>query len=264
MIDKELECDNVIIDNEQYMLNHAELQILRHNGKIHQDIFEEIKKYIKVWTRASEVDTLALRMCQETWVLSAFTGVYGYKYTLQTSVNDVVVHGRPLDTIIFQEWDVVTIDFWVKDKKYGICTDAAFTMIVWEKKYPELEKFLEVGKKALKKWLKEARAWKRVWDIGYAIQTYVESHNFHIIKDLTWHGIGKWLHEEPYVYNYGAPWTWALLKAGMTLCIEPILWYSSWEIIDKWNWEIYVADGSIWCQFEHTILVTDGDAEIIV
>lgn len=246
------------------MLNQYELQILRNNGEIHQNIFEEIKKFIKVGTRASEVDALALRMCQEAWVLSAFTGVYGYKYTLQTSVNDVVVHGRPLETIIFREWDIVTIDFWVKDKKLGICTDAAFTMIVWEKKYPDEERFLEVGQKALKKWLKEARAGKRVWDVWYAIQAYVESKGYYIIKDLTGHGIGKGLHEEPYIYNYWTPGTWALLKAGMTLCIEPILWYSSWEIIDKGNWEIYVADGSIGCQFEHTILVTNGEPEIIV
>ncbi len=246
------------------MLNESELMVLRHNWEIHQKIFSAIKEILKVGVRASEVDALALRMCQEAWVLSAFTWVYDYKYTLQTSVNDVVVHGRPLNTIIFQEWDVVTIDFWVKDRQYGVCTDAAFTTIIWEKKYPDKERFLEVGKKALKRWLKEARAGKRVWDIGYAIQSYVEKNGYHIIKDLTGHGIGKWLHEEPYIYNYGAPGTWSLLKAGMTLCIEPILWYSSWEIIDKGNWEIYVADGSIGCQFEHTILITDGDPEIIV
>lgn len=246
------------------MLNKEELNIMRENGKIHKYIFDEIKKFIKVGTKASEVDALALKICQEKWVLSAFTGVYDYKYTLQTSVNDIVVHWRPLSTIIFREGDVVTIDFWVKDKKYGICTDAAFTMIVWEKRYHEKERFLEVGKKALVKWLKEARAGKRVGDIWYAVQNYVEKSWYHIIKDLTGHGIGKWLHEEPYIYNYWAQWTGALLKAGMTLCIEPILWYSSGEIRDKWDWEIYVADGSIGCQFEHTILITDWEPEIIV
>ncbi|MCH8518491.1 type I methionyl aminopeptidase [Candidatus Gracilibacteria bacterium] len=246
------------------MLNEKELQILRENGKIHTDIFQAIKQFIQIGTRASEVDALALKMCQEYGVLSAFTGVYNYKYTLQTSVNDIVVHGRPLDTIIFKEGDVVTIDFGVKDKKYGICTDAAFTMIVGKDKHPKKEQFLEVGKKALKKGLKEARAGKRVGDIGFAIQTYVEKSGYHIIKDLTGHGIGKGLHEEPYIYNYGAPGTGALLKAGMTLCIEPILGYSSGEIIDKGNWEIYVADGSIGCQYEHTILITDEEPEIIV
>lgn len=246
------------------MLNQKELTILRKNWEIHQAIFAAIKEFLQIWIKASDVDALALHMCKDNWVISAFTGVYDYKYTLQTSVNDIVVHGRPLETIIFKEWDVVTIDFWVKDLKYGICTDAAFTKIIWDKKYPEKQRFLEVWKKALKKWLKQARSGKRVWDIGYAIQTYVESEGFYIIKDLTWHWIWKSLHEDPYIYNYWAPWTGPLLKSGMTLCIEPILWFSSWEIIDKWNWEIYVADGSIWCQFEHTILVTDWDPEIIV
>jgi len=87
---------------------------------------------------------------------------------------------------------------------------------------------------------------------------------YHIIRELTGHGVGKTLHEQPYIYNYGTPGTGTKLKAGMTLAIEPILWLSSGEITDEWDWEIYVADGSIWCQFEHCILVTDGEPEIIV
>lgn len=247
------------------MLSEKELEIMRLNAKTHKKVFEKIQQTVGVWTSAKEVDDMALKICTEDGVLSAFTGVYGYKYTLQTSVNEVVVHGRPLKHIVFQEGDVVTFDFWVKDKKYGICTDAAFTMIIGDaSKYPEKQEFLRVGEKALKKWLQQARAWNRVGDIGHAIQNYVEKKGYCIIKDLTGHGVGKSLHEQPYIYNYGKPGIGAVLKAWMTLAIEPILGFSSGEITDKGDWEIYVADGSIGCQFEHTILITEGEPEIIV
>jgi len=238
---------------------------MRKNWRIHKKIFEAIKPLLVHGTSAKQIDDLALKMCKDAWVLSAFTWVYGYKYALQTSVNDIVVHGRPLENIIFKEGDVVTIDFWVKDKKYGICTDAAFTVIIWNPNdYPEKKAFLETGKWALKEGLKYAKAWNTVWDIGSAIYAHVTKRWYHIIKELTGHGVGKTLHEQPYIYNYGEAWTGTKLKAGMTLAIEPILWYTSWKIIDKWDWEIYVGDGSIGCQFEHTILITEWEPEIIV
>lgn len=247
------------------MLSEKELQIMRQNAKTHKRVFEKIRAIAGVGTCAKDIDDMALRMCQEDGVLSAFTGVYGYKYTLQTSVNDVVVHGRPLAHIIFQEGDVVTFDFGVKDEKHGICTDAAFTMIIGDaSKYPEKQEFLKVGEKALKKWLEQARAGNRVGDIWHAIQSYVEKKGYHIIKDLTGHGVGKSLHEQPYIYNYGKAGTGTVLKKWMTLAIEPILGYSCGKIIDKGDWEIYVEDGSLGCQFEHTILITDDEPEIIV
>ncbi len=238
---------------------------MRKNGEIHQKIFAAIQDMLAPWVCAKSVDDLALKMLNDAWALSAFTGVYGYPYSLQTSVNDVVVHGRPLEEIIFQDGDVVTIDFWVKDEKYGICTDAAFTVIIGNPDdHPQKKDFLKVGKKALKKALEKARAGNTVWDIWHSVEKYVHKHGYHIIRELTGHGVGKSLHEHPYVYNYGNPGKWQKLKAGMTLAIEPIIGFSSGQITDKGNWEIYVADGSIGCQFEHTVLITDGDPEIIV
>lgn len=247
------------------MLSPKELEIMRKNGRIHKKIFDTIRKKLLPWVWAKEIDDIAVKMAADAGVVSAFTWVYGYKYALQTSVNDVVVHGRPLESIIFQEGDVVTIDYGVKDKKYGICTDAAFTVIIWDAdNFPEKKEFLKVGEKALGKALEKATAWNTVWDIGHAVEKYVTKHGYHIIRELTGHGVGKTLHEQPYVYNYGTPGTWTKLKAGMTLAIEPILGFSSGKIVDEWDWEIYVEDGSIGCQFEHTVLITNGEPEIIV
>lgn len=246
------------------MLSKKELDIMRKNAKIHKEIFAEIKNRTKPWVKASDIDRLCSIMCRKAWVLAWFRWVYDFPANICISVNSVVVHWLPNHNIIFQNGDVVTFDFWVKDKRYGINTDSAFTMIVWENPDPKVFNFLEVNKEALYKWIEQAVPWNTIWDIWYAIQKHVESNWFHIVKDLTWHWVGKKLHEEPYVYNYWAPWRWVKLKKWMTLAIEPITWFSSWEIVDKWWWEIYIADGSLWCQFEHTILITDWKPEIII
>ena len=246
------------------MLSKKELNIMRQNAKVHKKIFEEINKQAKIWTRASEIDNLCGVLCRKAWVLAWFRGVYNFPANICISINDVVVHWLPKSNIIFKNWDVVTFDFWVKDKKYGINTDAAFTIIIWENNNPKIYDLLKINKEALYKWIQQAIVWNTIWDIWYAISKHVETNWFFIVKDLTWHWIGKKLHEEPYVYNYWAPWKWVKLKKWMTLAIEPIVWFSSWKIIDKWDWEIYIADGSIWSQFEHTILITDSKPEIII
>lgn len=247
------------------MLSEKELAKLRENAKVHKAIFDKIKKVAKPWTKATEIDKLAGNMCRDAGVVPAFLWVYNYPNNIQTSVNDVVVHGIPRDHIIFKEGDVVTFDFWVKDTKYGVHTDSAFTMIIWDEPHdPKVVDFLETNIEALKRGIAQARHGNTVGDIGHAVQSYVESKWYHIVKELTGHWVGKKLHEEPYVYNFWTPGTGKKLKKWMTLAIEPILGFSSWKIVDEWDWEIYIEDGSIGSQFEHTILITDGDPEIII
>lgn len=246
------------------MLTKKEIQLLRDIAPIHKQVFEEIKKTAKPWVDGVFINELAWNICKKGGVLPAFKGVYWFPANICISINDVVVHGVPQKKP-FKDGDVVKFDFWVKDKKVGVNTDAAFTMIIWDGPHnPKVEKFLEVNEKALELWIEEARDGNRTWDIGSAIQTYVEKHWFHIVKDLTWHGIGKTLHEKPYIYNYWKKWVWEKLTEWMLLAIEPIIWFSSWRIFDMWGWEIYIKDGSLWSQFEHTILITDGKPEIII
>lgn len=247
------------------IINKKELEQLRKNAKVHKLVFDEIKNVVKPWITAYDIDKLCAKICEENWVLPWFKWVYSFPANICISVNNVVVHWVPKKDMVFMEWDVVKFDFWVKDKNIAINTDAAFTMIIWDwPKNPEVVRFLEVNKQALYNWIEQCRVWKRVWDIWHAIQKYVESNWFHIVRDLTGHWIWYKLHEKPYIYNYGKPWTWEKLKEWMLLAIEPIIWFSSWKIKDKWWWEIYIADWSLGCQFEHTILVTDWDPEIII
>ncbi len=241
-----------------------EIQVMRENGKIHKEIFDEIKKMVKPWVNAMEIDKLCGDICKKYNVYCGFKGVYDFPRNIIVCVNDCLVHGIPNSRIIFQEWDVVTFDFWVRDKKFWLNTDAAFTMIVWDGPHDlEVEKFLRVSQEALYKWIAKAVPGNRVGDIWAAVQQHVESHWYHIVKDLTGHGVGYSLHEKPYIPNFWKAGTWEILKENMTLAIEPIVWFSTGRIKEK-GFEIYTADGGLWAQFEHTIVVKPGYPEIIV
>lgn len=245
--------------------NERELQVMRELAKVHKEVFDEIKKQAKPWITGYDIDKLAWDICNKYWVLPGFKWVYGFPANICISVNNCVVHGVPSKKMVFKNWDVVKFDFWVKDKRHGLNTDAAFTMIIWEWYHDiKVEKFLHVCEEALYKWIAKATTWNRIWDIWAAIQNHVESNWFHIVKDLTWHAIWYNLHERPYIPNFGKAWSWEILRENMTLAIEPIIWFSSSKIIDKWGFEIYIADGSLGAQFEHTIVVKSGYPEIII
>lgn len=245
--------------------NELELKIMRQNAIVHKEVFEEIKKMVKPWVTWYDVDKLCGDICKKYWVLCWFRWVYSFPANICISVNDCVVHWVPSKKQVFNEGDVVKFDFWVKDKKYWLNTDAAFTMIVWDWPHdPKVKKFLQVCEEWLYKWISKAIVWNRVWDIWHAIQSYVESNWFKIVKDLTGHAIWYNLHEKPYIPNFWKSWTGEILKENMTLAIEPIIWFSSWKILDKWWFEIYIDDWSFWAQFEHTIVVKPNYPEIIV
>ena len=247
------------------MLTEFEINQLKINAKIHKVIFKEIKKNIKPWLEIYKIDKLCEEISNKHNVLCGFKWVYDFPYNICISINNVVVHWRPMKWVFIKSWDLVTFDFWIKDKKYWVYTDSAFSVIIWwDKRNPIWAKLIETNKKALYAWIKMAKVWNSIWDISYAIQKEIENAWFKVVKDLTWHSIWKKLHEKPYIPNYWKPWTWIKLIKWMVLAIEPIIWETSWEIIDKWNREVYIKDWSLWCQYEHTILITDWDAEIIV
>lgn len=241
-----------------------ELAQLRENAKIHKIVFEEIKKVAQPWVCTKTIDELVENICNKFNVESAFKGLYGFPASICISINEVVAHWIPSENIFFEKWDVVKFDFWVKDKKIGLNTDAAFTMIIGEDKNPEVERFLKVNEEALMKWVAKAKVWNRVGDISYAIQSHIEKNWFHVIKQLSWHAIGFNVHEEPYIYNFGKPWTWELLKKNMTLCLEPLMGITTGEIYQDEEWNIYMADWCLWSQFEHMIVVKEWYPEILV
>lgn len=241
-----------------------ELNVLRENAKVHKIIFQEIKKIAQPWVSAKIIDDLVENICKKFNVLPAFKGLYDFPASICISVNDVVAHGIPNESVIFQKWDVVKFDFWVKDKKIGLNTDAAFTMIIGDEKNPNVENFLRVNQEALMKWVAKCVVWNRIWDVSHAIQSHIEANWFHVIKQLSGHAIGYEVHEEPYIYNFGKPGTWEMLKKNMTFCIEPLIWFTTWEIYQDEEWNIYMADWCLWSQFEHMVVVKEVYPEILV
>ncbi|MCD5380349.1 M24 family metallopeptidase, partial [Candidatus Gracilibacteria bacterium] len=186
------------------MLNKKEVQIMRDNAKIHKIVFEEIRKILKDGTTAKEVNDLCGKIAKKHGVLCGFKGVYDFPDNICVSVNDVVVHGRARKGLIFRDGDLVTFDFGIKDKKVGINTDAAFSTIVGGKdKNPVGARLIQANKNALYAGIAQARDGNRVGDISAAIEKEIVTAGFHVVKDLTGHGIGYELHEKPYIPNHG-------------------------------------------------------------
>jgi len=247
------------------MLTKREIEQMKKNAKIHQKVFDKIFEMVKPGTTSNEVNDMCGEVAKKHWVFCWFKWVYGFPDNICISVNDEVVHGRASRNIVFKEWDLVTFDFGIKDKGLAINTDAAISLIVgWDDKNPEWARLIETNKKALAAWIKAARAWNFTGDIWAAISKEIEAAWYFVVKDLTGHAIWKKLHETPYIPNFWKPWKWAKLKVWMTLAIEPILGQTSGKIVDEWEWEIYIEDWSLGCQYEHTILITEWDAEIII
>ncbi|MDQ7008689.1 MAG: type I methionyl aminopeptidase [Candidatus Gracilibacteria bacterium] len=247
------------------ILNKKEVQIMRDNAKVHKLVFEEIRKILKEGTTAIQVNQLCGKIAKDHNVLCGFKGVYDFPDNICISVNEVAVHGRARKGLVFKDGDLVTFDFGIKDKKVGINTDSAFSTIVGGKdKNIEGARLIQANKNALYAGIAQCKVGNRVGDISAAIQKEIEKEGFHVVKDLTGHAIGYKLHDKPYIPNHGTAGRGAILKEGMTLAIEPILGQTSGKISDKGDWEISIADGSLGSQYEHTILITDGDAEIII
>lgn len=240
-----------------------EINILKENAKIHKEIFDRIKDMVRPWITGLDIDRLCGDIAKSHNVLCGFKWVYDFPGNICINVNDCVVHGFPNDTP-FKEWDKVTFDFGIKDKKYGLNTDRAFTMIVWEWPHdPKLEHFLKITKEAMYKGIEQAKDGARVWDIWYAIQTHIEKNWYYVVKDFTWHGIWYNLHELPYITNYGQRGKWPILKENMVICIEPIVWYSTDKFENRW-FPVYMADGGYGAQFEHQVVIRKSWAEILI
>lgn len=247
------------------MLTKKELQIMRSNAKIHKKVFDKIKETAKQWVTTNEINDLCWKIAKKHNVLCGFKWTYGFPDNICISINDEIAHGTASRNIVFQNWDFVNFDFWIKDKWVWVNTDAWFSMIIWGDKHnPVAAKMIEVNKKALYAWIEQCRAWNRVWDIGAAVQKEIEDGGFKVVRDLTGHAVGKKMHEKPYIPNYGTPGTGEVLKKWMTLAIEPLIGETSGAIVDEGGWEIYIKDWSLGSQFEHNILITDGEPEIII
>ncbi|ABV33167.1 MULTISPECIES: type I methionyl aminopeptidase [Pseudothermotoga] len=224
-------------------------------------VLKELGKIIKEGVTAKNVEEYVLKRFDELGVKPAFKGYRGYQYATCVSVNEEVLHGSPLERKVFKQGDLVSIDLGaIYEGYYG---DGAITYCVGFADNVA-QKLLCVGKEALEKAIGIVRNGVRVGDISYAIQSYVEANGFNVIRDYVGHGIGRNLHEEPEIPNYGKPGTGALIMDKMTIAIEVMVCEGDWQVsVLNDGWTVVMVDGKRSVHFEHTVLVTKDGAEVL-
>jgi len=223
-------------------------------------ILEELKKKIRPGVKTIELDRLSEEMALKKGARPAFKGYRGYPYSLCTSVNSEVVHGMPSEREL-KEGDIVSLDFGIlNDGYYG---DAAVTVPVGEIT-PAAKRLLRVTEEALCRGIAEVRAGNRIGDVSAAIQGHAEAAGFSVVRDLVGHGIGKNLHEDPQVPNYGTSGRGIELKPGMVFAIEPMVNEGTYRVdILRDGWTVVTADGKLSAHFEHSVAITENGPVIL-
>jgi methionyl aminopeptidase len=237
-----------------------EIVIMRKCGKILADILDKLRTEVRPGIRTGQLDIIMAEESKKRGVIPSFKNYRGFPANLCVSVNDEIVHGIPGERIL-QEGDIVSLD--VGAKLNGFHTDAAITIGVGRIS-KEAEDLIAVTEGSLKSGIAQAISGAWVEDISSAIQHYVESKGFSVVREYTGHGVGRDLHEEPQIPNFVVG-KGPLLRKGMTLAIEPMVNAGDWhtKLADN-QWTVLTADGSLSAHFEHTIAITDNKAEILV
>ena len=237
-----------------------ELEILRQAGKILAQIMQDVTRSLKTGMTTKRIDEIAEDLIAGQKVTPAFKGYRGFPACACISVNQEVVHGIPGDRVV-KEGDIVSIDIGIIYK--GYYSDTAFTLGVGEIS-PELQRLLDVTEKALMKGIEQAKVNNHLSDISHAVQTFVESHKLSVVRDFVGHGIGKQLHEEPEIPNFGPPHCGPVLREGMVIAIEPMVNMGTWQTkVNADGWTVETADGKPSAHFEHSCAITEDGPEIL-
>ncbi|GMU19238.1 MAG: methionine aminopeptidase [Candidatus Babeliales bacterium] len=230
-------------------------------GLLLQEVFDDISSFIKEDVSTLDIDTKIAQLLKEKNLTSKALGYRGYKHVSCISVNDVVVHGIPTASQILCEGDLVKVDICASYD--GYCADMARAYFIGKPK-PEVEKLVAVAESALKKGIEKARVGNRLGDISAAIQTEVEKHGFGVVRDFAGHGIGKQMHEDPEILNYGKPGQGPLLQAGMTFAIEPMITQGNYKVyVAEDGWTVKTLDKSLAAHVEDTIAITADEPKVL-
>ena len=237
-----------------------EIEILSEGGKILAAIIGDLRSYLKAGIATRDVDNQAERLIKKANVLPAFKNYKGFPACICVSINDEVVHGIPGNRIL-KEGEIVSLDVGIIHKDYY--ADTAVTIGIG-KVSPQLEKLLEVTYQSLFKGIEQAIEGNHLSDISHAIQKCVELNHFSIARDFVGHGIGRSLHEDPEIPNFGSPKNGPLLKEGMVFAIEPMVNLGSWQTrVAEDGWTVKTQDGQPSAHFEHTIVITRQGPKIL-
>lgn len=238
----------------------GEVDLMNEANRIVHQVLSGLAERVQPGVTTRDLDRYAERMIREAGGVPAFLNYRGYPATLCTSINEVIVHGIPDETAL-REGDIIGIDCGVVYR--GYYGDAARTYAVGAVS-PAAARLMSVTKRALELAVEEVRPNKRLSDIGHAVQAYVESEGFSVVRDFVGHGIGTSLHEDPQVPNFGEPGRGPRLKPGLVIAIEPMVNAGSPGVkVDKDGWTARTVDGSLSAHFEYSVAVTENGARVL-
>ncbi len=245
---------SIIIKSEQ------EVAIMRQAGRIVGEILEELSIKVKAGMKTKELDKIAASGLEKRGAKPSFLGYHGFPANLCVSINEEIVHGIPGERII-KEGDIVSLDLGSIYKGYQ--GDAAISVIVGEGSR-QAKDLLATTRDSLNAGIVAAKDGGRLGDISAAIQNYVESRGYSVVREYTGHGIGKEMHEDPQVPNFGRAGEGIELKKGMVMALEPMVNTGDWRTrVGDDHWVVITADGGLSAHFEHTIAITNGKAEVL-
>jgi methionyl aminopeptidase len=237
-----------------------EIESMRQAGKVVAQTIATLLEAIRPGMKTSDLDDIAFQHIQSLGAKPSFKGYMGFPCTICVSVNDEIVHGIPGDKVL-RDGDLVSLD--VGAVVEGFHGDSAVTVGVGDIS-PEVTKLIDVTREALGRGIAAATHGSRLGDIGWAVQSFVEGKGYSVVREYVGHGIGRALHEEPQVPNFGTPGSGAMLRKGMVIAIEPMVNIGGWQTRAlEDNWTVVTADGSLSAHFENTLLITEGDAEVL-
>jgi len=237
-----------------------EIAAMRQAGKIAATVLEMLKLQVRPGMKTKELDIIAARELERLGAKPSFKGYQGFPANLCVSVNGEIVHGIPGERVL-DEGDIVSLD--IGAIFMGFHGDAAVTIGVSQIS-PQARQLIETTEGALKAGVAAAHPGARLGDISTAIQQYAESRGYSVVREYTGHGIGREMHEEPQIPNFGLPGMGPMLKKGMTLALEPMVNTGDWRTRLGDNcWTVLTADGGLSAHFEHTIAITDGEPEVL-
>lgn len=238
-----------------------QIELMKQACKIVKETLDLVEKHIKPGVSTKQLDEIAEDFIRSKGAIPSCKGYCDYPASICASVNDVVVHGIPSESIVLKEGDIVSIDLCAYIR--GFHGDAARTFAVG-KISAEKQKLIDVTKQCFYEGLNAVKIGGTIGDIGHAVQTYAESHGYSVVREMVGHGIGKEMHEDPQVPNYGKAGHGPVIKEGMVICIEPMINMGRKEItIDDDEWTCRTLDGKPSAHYENTIAITKNGIEIL-
>ncbi len=241
--------------------SEKEIELMRESCRIVKETLEFVGKNIRAGMTTKEVDELVYRYITASGAIPSSLGYEGYPASSCVSVNEVVVHGIPSDRILL-DGDIVSVD--ITAEKNGYNGDACRTFLIGNVS-EEKRKLVKVTEECFFKAIEGLQAGTPLYDIGYKVQTHAEANGYGVVRALVGHGIGREMHEDPSVPNYGKKGTGMRLKAGMTICIEPMINMGTYKVnIDRTDgWTVTTADGKPAAHYENTVLIKEDGVEIL-